>query len=142
MRERATNAARPESRLPRGRAIALWGSRGWGAQEEAQLIVIIERGPEFPTADAVARGAVMTQHIQGDATNHGQVLGRVIVARSTGLFAKLHIQDSVPLVFDAPVTARGGRKPIAIRERAQKVPVATCNRKSANLQSRVFFNRH
>ena len=63
----------------------------------------------------------MTQHIQGDAANQGQVLGRVIVARSTGLFAKRHVQDPVLLVFDAPVTAPGRREPFLIRERTEEI---------------------
>ena len=47
----------------------------------------------------------------------------MIVARPTGLFAKLHVQvqDPMLLIFDAPVHAHGGRKPISIRERAQEV---------------------
>ena len=50
-----------------------------------------------------------------------QVFRRVTVARPTDIFAKLPVQDSMRLIFDAPVPARGGRKPISIRERAQEV---------------------
>jgi len=63
----------------------------------------------------------MTQHIQGDAANQGQVLGRVMVARSTGIFTKLDIQNPVLLVFDAPVTAHGRREPFLIGERTEEI---------------------
>jgi hypothetical protein len=65
----------------------------------------------------------VAQHVEGYAPNHGQVLRRVVLPGPAGIFSKLHIQDPVLLVFDAPVTAHGRREPIAIRERAQKVPV-------------------
>ena len=83
-----------------------------------QPIVIIEGGAEFTTADTVARRAVVAQHVQGHPADQSQVFHRVIVARATGIFAKLHVQDPMLLIFDAPVTAHGGREPIAIRERA------------------------
>lgn len=35
------------------KAVALYGSRGWITQEEAQPIVIVKRGSEFSAADAI-----------------------------------------------------------------------------------------
>ena len=63
----------------------------------------------------------MTQHLQGDAADQSQVLGRVIVARPTGVFTKLHIQSPALLIFDAPMTARGGGESILICERTEKI---------------------
>lgn len=60
----------------------------------------------------------MAQHVQGDAADQGQVLRRMVLASPTGIFAKLHIQDPVLLVFNAPVTPHGGREPTLIYERA------------------------
>ena len=63
----------------------------------------------------------MTQHIQGDAANQGQVLGRVIMACPTSIFPKRDIQHPVLLVFDAPVTTHAGSKPFLIRERTEEI---------------------
>ena len=60
----------------------------------------------------------MTQQIQGDAADQGQIFRRVIVARPTGIFPELHVQDPMLLIFDAPVTAHRGCEPVLIRERA------------------------
>ena len=53
----------------------------------------------------------MTQQIQGDAADQGQIFRRVIAARPTGIFPELDVQDPMLLIFDAPVTAHGGREP-------------------------------
>ena len=47
------------------RAIALCGSWTGLAEEQAQAVIIVECGPEFATADAVARRAVVAPHVQG-----------------------------------------------------------------------------
>ena len=52
------------------RAIALC-SRGWGAQEEAQPIVIVECGTQFPVADAVTGRTVMAQRVESHAADQG-----------------------------------------------------------------------
>ena len=110
-----------QATAPITQAIALCGSRTGLAEEQAQPVLIVESGAEFATADAVARRTVVAQHVQGHPADQSQVFRRVIVARPTGLFAKLHVQDPMLLIFDAPVHAHGGRKPISIRERAQEV---------------------
>ena len=81
-------------------------------EEQAQRVVIVEGGPRFATADAVAR------HVQGHPADQGQVFRRVIVARPTGIFPELHVQDPMLLIFDAPVTAHRGCEPVLIRELA------------------------
>jgi hypothetical protein len=81
------------------------------SEKEAQAVIIIEGSAEFAAADAVTRRTVMTQHIQGDAADQGQVFRRVIVARPTGIFPKLDIQDPMLLIFNTPVTAHRGGEP-------------------------------
>jgi len=51
------------------RAIALCVSWTGLAEEQAQAIIIVECSPEFATADAVARRAVVAQHVQGHAAD-------------------------------------------------------------------------
>ncbi|HYQ93193.1 MAG TPA: hypothetical protein VES89_14245, partial [Candidatus Competibacteraceae bacterium] len=43
------------------------------------------------------------------------------MARPTGLFPEVHVQDPVRVVFEAPVLADGGREPVPLRERAQDI---------------------
>jgi len=51
------------------RANALCVSWTGLAEEQAQALIIVECGPEFATADAVARRAVVAQHVQGHAAD-------------------------------------------------------------------------
>ena len=75
------------------RAIALCGCWTGLAEEETQSVIIVEGGAQFSTADTVTRRTVMTQQIQGDAADQGQIFRRVIVARPTGIFPELDVQD-------------------------------------------------
>ena len=100
------------------RAIPLCGRWTGLTEEQAQPVIIVEGGPEFATADAVARRTVVAQHVQGHPADQGQVFRRVIVARPTGIFPELDVQDPMLLIFDAPVTAHCGCEPVLIRERA------------------------
>ena len=68
----------------------------------------IEDQREFAAADAVARGAVVEQHVRGHPADQGQVFRRSVVARPAGALAKLHARDSVLLIFDAPAAAHRG----------------------------------
>ena len=68
-----------------------------------QPVLIVEGGPEFATADAIARGAVVAQYVQGHPADQDPVFHRVIVARPTGIFAKLHIQDPMLLIYGRPI---------------------------------------
>ena len=45
----------------------------------------------------------------------------VVAPRPTGIFAKLHIQNPMLLVFDAPVATDRGGEAVLIRERTQEV---------------------
>jgi len=83
-----------------------------------QPVVIVESGLEFATVDAIARGVVVTQYVQGNPADQGLVFRRVIVARPTGIFPELDFQDPMLLIFDAPVTAHRGCEPVLIRELA------------------------
>ena|GEM_PF-3104844 len=71
--------------------------------------------------DAVARRAVVAQHIQSHAADEGQVFGGMGLPGPAGILAELHVQDPVLLVFDAPVAAHDGGEPVPFWERAQEV---------------------
>lgn len=59
--------------------------RPWLTEEQVQPVLIVEGGPEFATADAIARRAVVAQYVQGHPADQGQVFRRAIVARPTVL---------------------------------------------------------
>ena len=96
------------------RAIALWGSRSWSAQEEVQPIFIAEGGAEFAATDTVARGAIVAQHVEDHAADHGQVFRRMVAAGATGILAKLHVQYPVFGVLNGPMAAHGSGESIPI----------------------------
>jgi len=100
------------------RAIALCGSRGWGAEEEAQPVIIIKGGAAFAATEAIAGRAVVAQQVEGHATHQGQVFRRVVLAGPAGIFPELDVQDPVLLIFDPPMAADDGGKPVALRQRA------------------------
>jgi len=83
------------------RAIALCGNWTGLAEEQAQPVIIVESGAESATADAVARRAIVAQHVQRHATDQGQVFGGMVLAGLASILAELHVQDPVLLVFDA-----------------------------------------
>ena len=85
----------------RARAITLCGSWTGLAEEQAQPVIIVESGAESATADAVARRAIVAQHVQRHATDQGQVFGGMVLAGLASILAELHVQDPVLLVFDA-----------------------------------------
>ena len=100
------------------RAIALCGSRIGLAEEQAQPVIIVEGGPEFAATDAVTRRAMMTQDIQGHATDQGQVFGGMVLAGPASILAKLHIQHPMLGVLNGSMATDRGDKPRWVRERA------------------------
>ena len=72
-------------------------------------------------AEAVPGRAIVAQHVEGYATNHGPVFRRVVAAGPAGILAELHVQDPVLVVFDPPMGADGHREPVPLRERAQEI---------------------
>lgn len=93
----------------------------WGAEEEARPGIIIKSGAVFAAMEAIAGQAIVAQQVEGPATHQGQVLGRMVFPGSAGIPAKVHVQDPMLWVFDSPMAADGGCKPVAIRERAQEI---------------------
>ena len=87
-------------------------------KEQAQPVIIVEGGPEFAAADAAAHRAIVTRHIEGHTADHGQVFGGVVLPGSAGILAESHVQDPVLLIFDPPLAADGGCKPVALQEEA------------------------
>ena len=57
--------------------------------------MIVEGGPEAAAPETLPRWAVVVEHVQGHTTDQGQVFRRVVGARPTSIFAKLHVQDPV-----------------------------------------------
>jgi len=62
----------------------------------------------------------VVEHVQGHTTDQGQVSAEWSV-RVRQASPKLHVQDPVLLIFDAPVLAHRGRKPVPLCQRAQEV---------------------
>ena len=72
---------------------ATWGSWIGLTKERAQPVIIVESGPE------------------------------VVAPCPAGILAKLHVQDPMLLIFDAPMTADDGGKSVTLYQRAQEVAV-------------------
>ena len=92
-------------------------------KEQAQPVIIVESGPEFAAPKAIPHWAIVAQHVQGHAADHGQIFRRVVAPCPAGIFAKLHVQDPMLLIFDAPMTADDGGKSVTLYQRAQEVAV-------------------
>ena len=90
-------------------------------KEQAQPVSIVESGPEFAAPKAIPHRAIVAQHVQGHAADESQILGGVVVPGTAGILAKLHVQDPVLLIFDAPVAPHDGGESIPFRERAEEI---------------------
>ena len=62
--------------------------------------------------------AIVSEQVEGHATHQSPVCGGVVLPGSAGILAKLHVQDPVLLIFDPPMAADGGCKPVAFQEEA------------------------
>jgi len=83
-------------------------------KEQAQPVSIVESGPEFAAPKAIPHRAIVAQHVQGHAADHGQIFRRVVAPCPAGIFAKLHVQDPMLLIFDAPMAADDGGKSVTL----------------------------
>ena len=70
---------------------------------------MVPAGVELFGADAALLGLVGFEKVQRQAPQGGQILRGVPGARPAFVFAHLHVEHPVQLIFHAPVPAHGGK---------------------------------
>ena len=71
--------------------------------QDAEEVVIVPTGHFSAGFDSTLGFLVLPEQIEGEFSQGGKVLGRMVFANTAPIFVKGHIQDPMQAVFNAPM---------------------------------------